>query len=76
MKILVCCSHVYVVYDVPSMYILVVAALIPTEEHLQSINVIEFPPPQISFSLFGPQTPSIQIPAQAILETRKGSKYI
>jgi len=56
--------------------LIVVAALIPTEEHLESEDAIEFPPPLTSFSLFGSMTPSIRIPTEPILnQTRRKGKY-
>ncbi|XP_065903381.1 adhesion G protein-coupled receptor L3-like [Dysidea avara] len=53
---------------------IVVAALIPTEEHLENRSEIEFPPPQISFSLFGTRTPSMRIPARAVLNRTQEEK--
>ena len=68
---------VYATYDGPHCLCAVVAALIPTEEHLENRSEIEFPPPQISFSLFGTRTPSMRIPARAVLkQTQKESKYL
>jgi len=66
----------YRTYDAPQCVYIVVAALIPTEGHLESEDTIEFPPPQTSFSLFGPKTPSIRIPTEPILnQTRRKGKY-